>query len=62
MSINHDPGAGESPAEPRVSLERAIDVVLKCSKGYRLPETTRYAHRVAGGEKIPLSGGQMGLL
>ncbi len=46
----------------RVSLERAIDVVLKCSKGYRLPETTRYAHRVAGGEKIPLSGGQMGLL
>ncbi len=36
----------------RVSLERAIDVVLKCGKGYRLPETTRYAHRVADGWKI----------
>ncbi len=46
----------------RVSLERAIDIVLKSSKGYRLPETTRYAHRVAGGEKLSLSGGQMGLL
>lgn len=36
----------------RVSLPRAIDVVLRCGKGYRLPETTRYAHRVAGGWKI----------
>lgn len=45
----------------RVSLERAVEIVLKCCKGYRLPETTRLAHRVAGGEKIPLSGGQMGL-
>ena len=36
----------------RVSLERAIDIVLKCGKGYRLPETTRYAHRVASGWKI----------
>jgi deoxyribonuclease V len=46
----------------RVSLERAIDIVLKCCKGYRLPETTRFAHRVAGGEKLSLTGGQMGLL
>jgi deoxyribonuclease V len=45
----------------RVSLERAIDLVLKCCRGYRLPETTRYAHRVAGGEKIVLDSGQMGL-
>jgi deoxyribonuclease V len=36
----------------RVSLERAMDVVLKCCTRYRLPETTRYAHRVAGGESI----------
>ncbi len=46
----------------RVSLAGATDVVLKCSKGYRLPETTRYAHRVAGGEKIPLGGEQMRLV
>jgi deoxyribonuclease V len=52
----------------RVSLERAIEIVVKCCKGYRLPETTRYAHRVAGGEKLSLPGGsrlpggQMGLL
>jgi deoxyribonuclease V len=41
----------------QVSLERAIEWVLKCCKGYRLPETTRFAHRAAGGEKIPLGGG-----
>ncbi len=34
----------------RVSLERAVQIVLECTKGFRLPETTRYAHRVAGGE------------
>jgi deoxyribonuclease V len=33
-----------------VTLPSAIDLVLKCLQGYRLPETTRYAHRVAGGE------------
>ncbi|MBI4790893.1 MAG: deoxyribonuclease V [Chloroflexi bacterium] len=38
----------------RVSLKRAIEVVLSCCKGFRLPETTRYAHRAAGGEKIQL--------
>ena len=36
----------------RVSLARAIALVIQCGKGYRLPETTRYAHRVAGGESI----------
>ncbi|MGE5262899.1 MAG: deoxyribonuclease V [Acidobacteriota bacterium] len=41
----------------KVSLERAIEWVLNCCKGYRLPETTRYAHRAAAGEKIPLGGG-----
>lgn len=34
----------------RVSLERAVQIVLRCTRGSRLPETTRYAHRVAGGE------------
>ncbi len=38
----------------RVSLERAIPIVLACCKGYRLPETTRYAHRAASDEVNPL--------
>ncbi len=33
----------------RVSLETAIDYVLRCTTRYRLPETTRYAHRLASG-------------
>jgi deoxyribonuclease V len=45
----------------RISLEHAIDVVLKCGKGYRLPETTRYAHRVAGGEEFSLDSAQTSL-
>ncbi len=31
----------------RVSLERAIELVLACTTRYRLPETTRAAHRLA---------------
>ena len=42
----------------RVGLERAIDLVLQCCRRYRLPETTRYAHRVAGGESIDLKSAQ----
>jgi deoxyribonuclease V len=38
----------------KVDLKTAIEVVLTCCRKYRLPETTRYAHRVAGGEKLPL--------
>lgn len=33
----------------RVSLETAIDCVLACAPHYRLPETTRAAHRLASG-------------
>jgi deoxyribonuclease V len=40
----------------RVSLVRAIELVLGCCRGYRLPETTRYAHRAADGEVIPVDG------
>jgi deoxyribonuclease V len=36
----------------RVDLPTAIDFVLRCTRGHRLPETTRYAHRVAGGSKL----------
>jgi deoxyribonuclease V len=33
----------------RVSLETAIDYVLRCTPKYRLPETTRLAHKLASG-------------
>jgi deoxyribonuclease V len=33
----------------RVSLQTAIDYVLRCTTRYRLPETTRWAHRLASG-------------
>jgi len=32
----------------RVSLETAIQIVLRCCRGYRLPEPTRHAHNIAG--------------
>jgi deoxyribonuclease V len=31
----------------RIDLKTSIDVVLRCCKGFRLPETTRLAHRLA---------------
>lgn len=37
----------------RVDLESAISLVLRCAPRYRLPETTRWAHRVAGGASLP---------
>jgi deoxyribonuclease V len=33
----------------RVSLRTAIRYVLACTTRYRLPETTRWAHRLASG-------------
>ncbi|HOU12021.1 MAG TPA: deoxyribonuclease V [Anaerolineae bacterium] len=33
----------------RVSLDAAIDIVLVCGRGYRLPEPTRWADRIADG-------------
>jgi deoxyribonuclease V len=33
----------------RISLDAAIDVVLVCGRGYRLPEPTRWADKIAGG-------------
>jgi len=36
----------------RVDLETAVALVLSCAPRYRLPETTRWAHRVAGGESL----------
>jgi deoxyribonuclease V len=37
----------------RVDLETAVSLVLRCTTKYRLPEPTRWAHRVAGGAPIP---------
>jgi deoxyribonuclease V len=45
----------------RVRLETAIALVLDCCKGYRLPEPTRLAHRVAGGATLDLAAGQQRL-
>ena len=35
----------------RVSLRTAVDYVLACTTRYRLPETTRWAHKIASHEK-----------
>ena len=37
----------------RVDLETSVSLVLGCAPRYRLPEPTRWAHRVAGGEPLP---------
>lgn len=36
----------------KVSLDRAVELVLRGCTHYRLPETTRYAHRAADGQSI----------
>ena len=33
----------------RISLNTAVDWVMNCTGRYRLPETTRLAHRIASG-------------
>ncbi len=45
----------------RIDLETAINYVLDCCRDYRLPETTRWAHKVAGGEEIKIAGTQLSL-
>jgi deoxyribonuclease V len=42
----------------RVDLSTSVDIVLRCTRGYRLPETTRLAHKVAGGAELPISRAQ----
>jgi deoxyribonuclease V len=41
----------------RTNLDTAVCFVFDCAPRYRLPETTRFAHRVAGGEEIDLGKG-----
>lgn len=35
----------------RVDLETSVAVILGCTRGYRLPETTRLAHKLAGEQR-----------
>ncbi len=37
----------------RIDLPTSIHYVLTCCRGYRLPETTRWAHRLAGASGSP---------
>jgi deoxyribonuclease V len=36
-----------------IDVKRAVEFVIACVTSYRLPEPTRWAHKVAGGEKLP---------
>lgn len=36
-----------------MDVEHAVEFVMACCTTYRLPEPTRWAHKVAGGEKLP---------
>jgi deoxyribonuclease V len=37
-----------------IDAPQALDFVLKCCAGYRLPEPTRWAHKFAAGKPLPL--------
>ena len=37
----------------RMDVSHALEFTLKCCRQYRLPEPTRWAHRIAGGESLP---------
>jgi deoxyribonuclease V len=36
-----------------MDVAHAVDFVMACTAGYRLPEPTRWAHKVAAGESLP---------
>jgi deoxyribonuclease V len=38
-----------------MDVAHATQFVLDCCTGYRLPEPTRWAHKVAGGESLPIA-------
>ena len=40
-----------------IDLEHAVTFVLACCRGYRLPEPTRWAHKVGAGARLPVEGG-----
>ncbi|MGD8244591.1 MAG: deoxyribonuclease V [Anaerolineae bacterium] len=37
----------------RMNLDMAVQLVVDCAPNYRLPETTRWAHRIARGASLP---------
>lgn len=37
----------------RIDLKNAVDLVMRCTTRYRLPETTRWADRIASGKSAP---------
>lgn len=39
----------------RISVETAVDYVMRCTTKYRLPETTRWAHRLASGTEAEIA-------
>ena len=41
-----------------MDVEHATQFVMACTTSYRLPEPTRWAHKVAGGEKLPGAGSE----
>jgi deoxyribonuclease V len=41
-----------------IDLHHAVEFVLHCVTQYRLPEPTRWAHKFAAGEKLPIDAGQ----
>jgi deoxyribonuclease V len=40
-----------------IDLQSSLEFVLKCCAGYRLPEPTRWAHKLGAGEKLPMDAG-----
>lgn len=38
-----------------MDVDHAVKFVMACLAGYRLPEPTRWAHKIAGGESLPSS-------
>lgn len=45
-----------------IDLPRCMDFVLACCTRYRLPEPTRWAHKVAAGERLDPGAGQQARL
>lgn len=41
-----------------IDIPHSVEFVLRCCTRYRLPEPTRWAHKVAGGEMLPTEVGQ----
>lgn len=38
-----------------IDIPRSAELALECATGFRLPEPTRWAHRVAGGATLPVA-------